>query len=391
MKINQIDNEITLPYNYNNNNNEFFNRKLKENRGRINNINYEILQMNLKDSFSLNKTRKINFFEEFKVSNEDFEKAKEISEQLINEFNPNLLLDMMMLDKLISIQKHLMELFNYIIYGDQNFDWNLFKRKINYNIIISKMKEVNYDYLDPKQFNFYLNRFLPKMELPKFIPVSNGMNHLYKWIKCQITIYIYLINSKQINKSKISMSKISNEKSLSTNNDELSNIYFDNKSMDFIVTNREKENIKKEENNLNYLNNIMITNLPIKISPKYKRNYLPSLNRDIKTSKSKEAISKNLSSFLKYNALNERIKREEKVIKFLPLLDNRTFGQMRKFYNIRSDKYNKIIEQKHFDELQNSSIVGIKNKNKIVSMISNNKMSLIGDIIVKEKLDEILE
>jgi hypothetical protein len=135
----------------------------------------------------------------------------------------------------------------------------------------------------------------------------------------------------------------------------------------------------------------MITNLPIKISPKYKRNYLPSLNRDIKTSKSKEAISKNLSSFLKYNALNERIKREEKVIKFLPLLDNRTFGQMRKYYNIRSDKYNKIIEQKHFDELQNSSIVGIKNKNKIVSMISNNKMSLIGDIIVKEKLDEILE
>ena len=163
MKINQIDNEITLPYNYNNNNNEFFNRKLKENRGRINNINYEILQMNLKDSFALNKTRKINFFEEFKVSNEDFEKAKEISEQLINEFNPNLLLDMMMIDKLISIQKHLMELFNYIIYGDQNFDWNIFKRKINYNIIISKMKEVNYDYLDPKQFNFYLNRFLPKI------------------------------------------------------------------------------------------------------------------------------------------------------------------------------------------------------------------------------------
>ena len=78
MKINQIYNKITLTYNYNNNNNEFFNRKLKENRGRINNINYEILKMNLKDSFALNKTRKINFFEVFKVSNEDFEKSKEI-------------------------------------------------------------------------------------------------------------------------------------------------------------------------------------------------------------------------------------------------------------------------------------------------------------------------
>lgn len=91
-----------------------------------------------------------------------------------------------------------MEIFNYLIYGDQNFEWNNFRRKIEYNELISRMKYINYDILSPKQFNFYINRLIPNMELPKFIPISNGMDHLYKWVKCQITIYIFLINSKKI-------------------------------------------------------------------------------------------------------------------------------------------------------------------------------------------------
>lgn len=71
MKINQLDSQVYLPFNYNNNN-EVISRQIKENRGRINNINNEIIQMQLKES----PIKKINFFKELVVTNEDFQKQK---------------------------------------------------------------------------------------------------------------------------------------------------------------------------------------------------------------------------------------------------------------------------------------------------------------------------
>ena len=199
MKYNQIDAQVFLPEK---NNIEYLNRDIRENKARINNINNELIQIALKEKLNP-KNIKINFFREFNVSNEDFEKAKEISEQLLNSFNINFFLDILSLEKLLSVHKHLMELFNYIVYLDQNFDWINFRKKLNYQKLINRMKNINYELLSPKQFNFYLNRFLPNMNLPKLIPLSSGMNHIFKWIKCQMTIYIYLINSKQLNNSKI--------------------------------------------------------------------------------------------------------------------------------------------------------------------------------------------
>ena len=386
MKINQLDSQVYLPFNYNNNN-EVISRKIKENRGRINNINNEIIQMQLKES----PIKKINFFKELVVTNEDFQKAKEISEELLNSFNNNLFLDILTVDKLISIQKHLMEIFNYLIYGDQNFEWNNFRRKIEYNELISRMKYINYDILSPKQFNFYINRLIPNMELPKFIPISNGMDHLYKWVKCQITIYIFLINSKKLNISKISkinsniLTNVSDKNKSSTNNNNSSYIIDNN----YLISNISNENNKKSEiiGSNSSINSIMITNIPIKSSSKYKKNFVKS-SEQIKPSK---IIAKNLISFFNYNALKERIIREQKVMKHLPLLNHRTFGQMRQYYHIRGDSNDRYYQKKHLEDIEKISIGGIKNNNKIVSMISNNKLGLIGDTLSQEKLDEILE
>jgi hypothetical protein len=385
MKINQLDSQVYLPFNYNNNN-EVISRQIKENRGRINNINNEIIQMQLKES----PIKKINFFKELVVTNEDFQKAKEISEELLNSFNNNLFLDILTVDKLISIQKHLMEIFNYLIYGDQNFEWNNFRRKIEYNELISRMKYINYDILSPKQFNFYINRLIPNMELPKFIPISTGMDHLYKWVKCQITIYIFLVNSKKLNISKISkinsniITNVSDKNKSTINNN--SSYFIEH---NYLISNNSNENNKKSEiigTNSN-INSIMITNLPIKSSSKYKKNFVKS-NDQIKPSK---IIAKNLISFLNYNALREKIIREQKVMKHLPLLNNRTFGQMRQYYHIRGDSNDRYYQKKHLEDIEKISIGGIKNNNKIVSMISNNKLGLIGDTLSQEKLDEILE
>ena len=386
MKINQLDSQVYLPFNYNNNN-EVISRQIKENRGRINNINNEIIQMQLKES----PIKKINFFKELVVTNEDFQKAKEISEELLNSFNNNLFLDILTVDKLISIQKHLMEIFNYLIYGDQNFEWNNFRRKSEYNQLISRMKEINYDILSPKQFNFYINRLIPNMELPKFIPISNGMDHLYKWVKCQITIYIFLINSKKLNISKISkinsniLTNVSDKNKSSTNNNNSSYIIDNN----YLISNISNENNKKSEiiGSNSSINSIMITNIPIKSSSKYKKNFVKS-SEQIKPSK---IIAKNLISFFNYNALKERIIREQKVMKHLPLLNHRTFGQMRQYYHIRGDSNDRYYQKKHLEDIEKISIGGIKNNNKIVSMISNNKLGLIGDTLSQEKLDEILE
>ena len=385
MKINQLDSQVYLPFNYNNNN-EVISRQIKENRGRINNINNEIIQMQLKES----PIKKINFFKELVVTNEDFQKAKEISEELLNSFNNNLFLDILTVDKLISIQKHLMEIFNYLIYGDQNFEWNNFRRKSEYNQLISRMKEINYDILSPKQFNFYINRLIPNMELPKFIPISTGMDHLYKWVKCQITIYIFLVNSKKLNISKISkinsniITNVSDKNKSTINNN--SSYFIEH---NYLISNNSNENNKKSEiigTNSN-INSIMITNLPIKSSSKYKKNFVKS-NDQIKPSK---IIAKNLISFLNYNALREKIIREQKVMKHLPLLNNRTFGQMRQYYHIRGDSNDRYYQKKHLEDIEKASIGGIRNNNKIVSMISNNKLGLIGETLSQEKLDEILE
>ena len=385
MKFNQLDSQVYLPFNYDNNN-EVISRQIKENKARINNINNEIIQMQLKES----PIKKINFFKELVVTNEDYEKAKEISEELINSFNTNLFLDILTVDKLLSIQKHLMEIFNYIIYGDQNFEWNSFRKKSEYNQLISRMKEINYDILSPKQFNFYINRLIPNMELPKFIPISTGMDHLYKWVKCQITIYIFLVNSKKLSISKISkinsniITNVSDKNKSTLNNN--SSYFIEH---NYLVSNNSIENNTKSEmvgSNSN-INSIMITNLPIKSSSKYKKKYVKSSDQ-IKPSK---IIAKNLISFLNYNALREKIIREQKVMKHLPLLNHRTFGQMRQYYHIRGDSNDRYYQKKHLEDIEKVSIVGIRNNNKIVSMISNNKLGLIGETLSQEKLDEILE
>ena len=118
MKLNQIDVQVFLPKK---NNIENLNRDIRENRARINNINNELIQMALKEKLNKNNI-KINFFREFSISNEDYEKAKEISIQLLNTFSIKYMLDILSIDKLLPIQKHLMELFNYIVYIDQNFE-----------------------------------------------------------------------------------------------------------------------------------------------------------------------------------------------------------------------------------------------------------------------------
>ena len=322
--------------------------------------------MALKEKLNKNNI-KIIFFREFSISNEDYEKAKEISIQLLNTFNINYMLDILSIDKLLPIQKHLMELFNYIVYIDQNFEWEHFRKKLNYEDLINGMKNIHYEMLSSKQFNFYLNRFLPNMKLPKSIPSSLGMNYIFKWIKCQITIYIYLINSKELSYRKnkmINTSSLISNRNKSTSFDNISlttNIQL--KSKNFSKTEIEN-NQKNEAIETSDLDNIMITNLPLNNISKKKN----SLLQNPKSTREK-VVSKNLISLFKYNVFKDKKKKEEKVIKYLPLLNNRTFGQMRKYYNIKSDLNDRYYQKQHLQDIGKFTLSGISDKSKIISML----------------------
>lgn len=87
---------------------------------------------------------------------------------------------------------------------------------------------------------------------------------------------------------------------------------------------------------------------------------------------------------LKFNGFNEdfrKYKMEEKAILSIPLIDNKTVHQMRKFYrNVKPLSIEKI-EKINFNNSKDLVLKSIKNpinKEKIYKLISMNRMSNIG-------------
>ena len=65
------------------------------------------------------------------------------------------------------------------------------------------------------------------------------------------------------------------------------------------------------------------------------------------------------------------------------------YNEMRIFYNINSDG-NIIYKNRNENELRNIYSFGIDNKTKIISMLSNNKIAILGNLESKT-LKELLE
>ena len=173
---------------------------------------------NIKEVLLSGKKINMNFFKEMNISEFQYQQSKIESNNLIISFSRELFLDFILVERLINEQKHTFELFNYLI--DTNMEWLDFKKKMDYKTIIHKMKEVKYEHLSINRFNYFLNRIAPSKKFPRFIPLSLGFNHIFKWIKTQIIIYIYLINSKKIQSIKLPKIKLNKLKNAnySTNN-----------------------------------------------------------------------------------------------------------------------------------------------------------------------------
>ena len=108
-----------------------------------NSINYEKELLLLQKP----KLKQINFFNLIIISKEEYEKAIVDSNELVDTFTNSMLYDIKSVSKPLLIQKHLMELFNYIINLEQTFDWNLFKRISNVEELRNKMRNVDFNKL----------------------------------------------------------------------------------------------------------------------------------------------------------------------------------------------------------------------------------------------------
>ena len=400
---------------------DFENKYLKKERARINNIHNENFDLSFKEQLLIEKNPQINFLINIKVTNDEYELYKKESEKIANNLNNNIFLNICSVDRLLNIQKHLMELFNYIVFLDQNLDWNHFRNRIDIFYLKEKMLNIKYDEINIKQLNFYLNRFAPMMNFPRFIPYSTGMNNIYKWVKCQINILSYMYNNKILEKKD---NNKDNNDTVNNNNDNINNEklnksmaiknsfnemylendknYNNNNNYNSADNNQStnNNNVTSDYNNLNNLisgNHILITNLSYKNNNKKSKknknkqtnfNYLYDIKNN-NNNESKPIIKNTILRLNGYNAIADKFYKEQKVLEHLPLINHRTFQQMRKYYNLINKKNDYKIYNMHRQQILNNSLSALKNKNKAISLISNNKISIVSEL-PEERFKDLL-
>ena len=89
-----------------------------------------------------------------------------------------------------------------------------------------------------------------------------------------------------------------------------------------------------------------------------------------------------------YNVHKDRLVREIRTAEMLPLLKNRTYHQMRDFFDIKIP-INKEIEKQHRKDLYTYALTGKKNEKKLMSLIAHGKTELMNYLSLF-KLKQIL-
>ena len=340
MHINKNRNKIQIINNQTLNINGFYEPKI-----------YKTLNNLYTDKTFKNLNPKNNFFSSFKVPKEIYENSLIEINKLILSFDSDLLLDIISIDKLINIQKVCLETFNYIIFLDKNFNWFNFKKKINDILYLkNKMKQIDYNKININSLNFFLNRLAPMNQFPRLIPFSTGLNHILKFIKNQINVIGYLSQKK----------------------DKQNNIKFKNEVIKSNITNSLNKIIPSETESIN--SNILLNkskkifiksnNITKSISSEFSLRKRKT-NKNIFQNSNKTKL--NVLTLNDYNAYADKIKSEKKNLEKLPLINNKTFEEMRKFFGMNKTNNKKF-------EIKNLNIIKkFQNSNKSNLLIMKNK------------------
>ena len=380
-------------------------REFKRNINRINNIDNEINFLK-----SQEPNNKIDFVNNIRITNDEYNDALETSKKLFDNLEETQINDLLSHKKLLSNEKHLVEAMAYFI-GVENLDWNTFKLTFNLYEAKRKMNNIDYSKIRKKKINTLLTQLCRGESMETFLTNKDfgdsGMEFVYEWVKCQMKIYFYLYQNKKIK------SKVSN------NNNFLSGVYshkdtikekinFDTPK-DFSTTQtlrfggKTTNSFKKTSYSVKS-GTIYKQKTPFNTIYKEKKLGVQSQNSFLMTALPYvQKESKDFTSFSLYNSpkhekinkiqnkefnpiearkidirLNgydrykDRIYREIKTAEMLPFLKNRTYHQMRNFFDIKIP-LNKDIERRHRKDVIAYSMNGRKSEKKLMNLIAHGK------------------
>ena len=380
-------------------------REFKRNINRINNIDNEINFLK-----SQEPNNKIDFVNNIRITNDEYNDALETSKKLFDNLEETQINDLLSHKKLLSNEKHLVEAMVYFI-GVENLDWNTFKLTFNLYEAKRKMNDIDYSKIRKKKINTLLTQLCRGESMETFLTNKDfgdsGMEFVYEWVKCQMKIYFYLYQNKKIK------SKVSN------NNNFLSGVYshkdtikekinFDTPK-DFSTTQtlrfggKTTNSFKKTSYSVKS-GTIYKQKTPFNTIYKEKKLGVQSQNSFLMTAlpyvqkESKDFTSFSLYNLPKHEKINriqnkefnpiearkidiklngydkykDRIYREIKTAEMLPFLKNRTYHQMRDFFDIKIP-LNKDIEKRHRKDINAYSMNGRKNEKKLMNLIAQGK------------------
>ena len=416
-------------------------REFKRNINRINNIDNEINYIK-----SQEQKNQIDFVNNIKITEEEYKNALESAKNLFDNLTEVQIADLLSHRKLLSNEKHLVEAMVYFL-GIDNLDWNTFK--LTFNLYEAKLKMSNIDYskIKKRKVNVLVSQLSRGDSIKNFLSENDfgdsGMEFVYEWVKCQMKIYFYLYQNKKIKKKTNTNNKYTkfkenhaftpkakNKISLKVNNtgnkfNELLSTHVTEEFKKIGISEKTTSNFNKKSfsiNNTARSNNFFKSKLPpnntvgysnfnIQNKPSFlvtalnyttrnKKDYFydsgyPILNikqRNEEIAQNKIFVpveAKKINFKLKgYNVHKDRIAREIRTAEMLPLLKNRTYHQMRDFFDIKIP-INKEIEKRHRKDLNNYSLKGKHNEKKLMSLIAHGKTEMMNYLSLF-KLKQIL-
>ena len=418
-------------------------REFKRNINRINNIDNEINYIK-----SQEQKNQIDFVNNIKMTEEEYKAAMEKAQILFDNLSEIQIFDLLSHRKLLSNEKHLVEAMAYFL-GIENLDWNTFKLTFNLYEAKQKMKNIDYSKIRKKKINVLLSQLCRGNSIENFLSANDfgdsGMEFVYEWVKCQMKMYFYLYQNKLIKKKAKNLTKTNTN----TNTNFTSKNFYNSqkkkntksntqkvfamngyKNYDFLspdielikkieIGGRTDANFHKKSTSVNSTarsNNFMKSKIPFNYtvgspkptkftnkeellmtalplsstsSPKneYYYSYPISVMKKNKIFKPVEAQKVNIK--LKgYNVHKDKILREIRTAELLPFLKNKTYHQMRDFFDTKVP-LNADIEKMHRKDVNTYSLTGKKNEKKLISLIASGKAELMKYISLF-KLKQIL-
>ena len=383
-------------------------REFKRNINRINNIDNEINYLK-----SQEQSNKIDFVDNIRITEEEYNAALETSNKLFDNLDENQINDLLSHKKLLSNEKHLVEAMAYFI-GVENLDWNTFKLTFNLYEAKRKMNNIDYSKIRKKKINVLLAQLCRGESIENFLTNNefgdSGMEFVYEWVKCQMKIYFYLYQNRKrkpkINNNNI-LSGVYSKKN--ENKDRISFYNTPYKKMDNFSTTQTMRFGGKTTNSFKKTSFSVGSNSIFKPKTPFNTSFKDNIKFEIQTPNSflmtalpfVQKDSKDLATFSIYNLRNhgkinklqnkqfnpiearkidikldgydrykDRIYKEIKTAEMLPFLKNRTYHQMRDFFDIKIP-LNKDIEKRHRKDISAYSMNGRKSEKKLMNLIAN--------------------